>query len=87
MKGDVVAVEITCSDSPQPLSIHPLLLNDVNIHVYDNDIYYGSGTEQKAIAVVDSVLSFRFLQLNKFFVKNKTSGSNGRVVVVGTLED
>ena len=52
----------------------------------DADIRYGNGDLQEAIAVKNSVLSFKKLNLKHFFIKNKTAGSTAKVVVVGTYE-
>jgi len=61
-------------------------LIDANVHVYDNDIYYGDGVFTKAIAVSNSVITFRRINLDTLYIKNKTAGSNGRVVIVGVIE-
>jgi len=62
------------------------VLDDCNIHVMDADIKYGNGDLQEAVASVNSVLSFRKLNLKHFFVKNATTGSNAKLVIVGTYE-
>jgi len=58
---------------------------ECNIHVYDNDVYYGSGTTLKAVATANSVLTFRNGDLKDFFFKNKTAGNNGRIVAVASV--
>ena len=52
----------------------------------DNDIKYGNGDLQEAVASANSVLSFRKLNLKYFFVKNATAGANAKLAVVGTME-
>jgi len=52
----------------------------------DADIKYGNGDLQEATASVNSVLTFKKLNLKHFFVKNAVSGSDAKIVVVGTME-
>jgi len=52
----------------------------------NNGIKYGNGDLQEAIASSGSVLTFKKLNLKHFFVKNETSGSNAKLVIVGTYE-
>ena len=61
-------------------------LNDVNIHVEDNDIYYGDGRNQTATAVADSVITFRHINLKHFFCKNKVGAAVGNLSIVGTVD-
>lgn len=77
---------INVTDSAKSIENIDLILEDCNIHVMDNDIKYGNGDLQEAVASVNSVLSFRKLNLKYFFVKNATAGSNAKIVVVGTYE-
>ena len=82
----VFARKYYASDVVSRLENAPIFLDDVNIHIYENDIYYGSGTLVEAVATAGSVISFRHINLQDFFVKNYTAGSNGKIVVVGTYE-
>ena len=77
---------INVSDDPKSIENIDLTLEDCNIHVMDNDIKYGNGDLQEATASVNSVLTFKKLNLKYFFVKNAVSGSNAKIVVVGTME-
>ena len=77
---------VNVSDDPKSIENIDLTLEDCNIHVMDADILYGNGDLQEAVASVNSVLSFKKLNLTYFFVKNATAGSNAKIVIVGTME-
>jgi len=77
---------INVTDSAKSIENIDFILEDCNIHIMDNDIKYGNGDLQEAVASVNSVLSFRKLNLKHFFIKNATAGSNAKIVVVGTYE-
>jgi len=77
---------INVTDNAKSIENIDLILEDCNIHVMDADIKYGNGDLQEAVASVNSVLSFRKLNLKHFFIKNKTAGSNAKIVIVGTYE-
>jgi len=77
---------INVTDNAKSIENIDLVLEDCNIHVMDNDIKYGNGDLQEAVASVNSVLSFRKLNLKHFFVKNATAGSNAKLAIIGTYE-
>ena len=77
---------INVTDSAKAIENIDLVLEDCNIHIMDADIKYGNGDLQEATASVNSVLTFKKLNLKHFFVKNAVSGSNAKIVVVGTME-
>ena len=77
---------INVTDNAKSIENIDLILEDCNIHVMDADIKYGNGDLQEAVASVNSVLSFRKLNLKHFFVKNATTGSNAKLAIVGTYE-
>ena len=77
---------INVSDEPKAIENIDITLEDCNIHVMDNDIKYGNGDLQEAVASANSVLSFRKLNLKYFFVKNAIAGSNAKLAIVGTME-
>lgn len=86
MATDVWSDQITITDTPMRLTDYDLELFDVNIHIEDNAIKYGSGTNQTALAYVGYILFYRKLNLHKLFMKNASGGSIGKVSVVGVLE-
>jgi len=77
---------INVTDNAKSIENIDLVLEDCNIHVMDADVKYGNGDLQEAIASVNSVLTFKKLNLKHFFVKNATAGNNAKIVVVGTME-
>ena len=77
---------INVTDSAKAIENIDLVLEDCNIHIMDADIKYGNGDLQEAIASVNSVLTFKKLNLKHFFVKNATAGNNAKIVIVGTME-
>jgi hypothetical protein len=76
---------LTCGDTAKNLDPESIPFYDANIYIYDHDVYYGSGAVQDAIAPKNTVLSFRNGDIKDVFFKNKTSGSNGRIVIVATV--
>ena len=72
-------------DDPHNLTPESLPFYEANIHIYDNDVYYGNGTNITAIASANSVLTFRNADLKDIFFKNKVAGNNGKIVVVATV--
>ena len=77
---------INVSDDPKAIENINITLEDCNIHVMNNDIKYGNGDLQEAVASVNSVLTFKKLNLKHFFIKNAVSGNNAKIVIVGTME-
>jgi len=75
----------TIGDTAQPLIQHHVPFFEVNIHVYDNDVYYGDGTTMSAIAQAGSVLYFNRGSLRDLYFKNRTAGNDGVVVVSATV--
>lgn len=59
--------------------------HEANIHVYDNDVYYGDGVVMEAIAPVGSILYYDKGDLSHFFFQNVVPGSVGRVIAVATV--
>lgn len=72
-------------DAAHNLTAESVPFYECNIHIYDNDVYYGSGAVNKAVASANSVLTFRNGDLKDFFFKNKVAGNNGRIVVVASV--
>lgn len=58
---------------------------EMNMHCEDNNLYYGTGEECSAPFTVGDVVSFRNGNLRDIFIKNRTAGSNGKVVIVATV--
>ena len=82
---DTWAKTLTCGDNPQPLTTDDIVLEDVNLHVYDNAIYYGSGSQQLSKANANDVITYRRIRVNTIFFKNYTAGSNGRIEATGVI--
>lgn len=80
-----LSIEITVGDGSNPITLSKIPFHEANFHVYDNDVFYGDGTNMAAIAQAGSVLYFDKGDLNDFFFKNRTAGNDGRVVVVATV--
>lgn len=77
--------DITVVDTVQPFSQHNIPFHEMNFHIYNNDVLYGNGTKQIAIAQAGSVLYFDKGDLRHIYFKNRTAGNNGLVVAVGTV--
>jgi hypothetical protein len=97
-KGDILTVTLTTGDSANRLVEDPeVKFEDVNIHIYSNDAYYGNGpqvgyatqgaaTPNCSIARANDVLLFRHLYAHTLFFKSQTNGSAAVIVASGTLE-
>jgi len=81
----VYSTYITVADTVKSALTVDLELDDVNIHVEDNDVYYGDGTNMTAVAIADSVITFRHINLRHIYFKNKTGGSTAHLSIVGTI--
>jgi hypothetical protein len=80
-----IAVTAT-NDLPFQLTTDPtIFFDDVNIHVYDNNCYYGMGVQQSGVAIAGDVLPFRNVRAMDVWFKNYTAGQNTRIAFVGTL--
>jgi len=56
--------------------------------VYDNDLYYGNALDvSNAIIRTNAVVWFENLRPFDMLFKNFTPGSNGKVVIVGTIKE
>ena len=84
-KYTVYSKVVNVTDDPKSIENIDLTLEDCNIHVMQNDIKYGNGDLQEAVASANSVLTFKKLNLRHFFVKNATAGSNAKLAIVGTM--
>jgi len=60
--------------------------HEANLHIEDNDVYYGNGTTMTAIAVADAVISLTNGDLTDIYFKNKTAGNVAHVSVVATVD-
>lgn len=77
----------TITDAAAPFTTTAIPVYEVNIHIYDNDVYYGDGAVQSAIAQAGSVLYFPKIDLRDIFFKNRTGGNAARVVVAASTPD
>lgn len=80
------SLSITLSDD----AVHPVTENqvpfyDINIRCMTNAVNYGDGTGMEDYLSVGDVAYFRNGNLGDIFIKNKTAGSNGKVVITGTV--
>jgi len=82
-----LSLEKTITNNAAPFTTTAIPVYEVNIHVYDNDIYYGDGATQSAIAQAGSVLYFPKIDLRDLFFKNRTAYLNARVVIVASTPD
>lgn len=67
-------------------------LSDVNIPFYEmnircvsNPVYYGDGTIMDDYLNIGDVASYRNVNLRDIFIKNYTAGSNGQVIITGSI--
>jgi len=58
---------------------------EMNAHCLTNELYYGTGEVTEAPFGVGDVVSFKNGNLRDFFVKNRTAGNNGKVVIVASV--
>ena len=58
---------------------------EMNMHCETHNLYYGTGEECSAPFTVGDVVSFRNGNLRDIFIKNRTAGDNGKVVIVATV--
>jgi hypothetical protein len=96
--GQILTLTFTTGDTALPIVTDPSIqFEDVNIHIYSNDAYYGDGnkvnvatqaaaTPDCSVAKKDAVITFRHLILSTLFFKSYTSGSNAFIAVTGTLK-
>lgn len=60
------------------------VLTAVNIHAYDNPVYYGNAAGQEGIIPADNVAWFDgIVRPSDFWFKNVNAGNNAKVVIVG----
>lgn len=72
-------------DSITPLTEFDIPFYDMNMHCYTNPVYYGDGSTMSAYINDGDVVFFKNGNLRDIFIKNKTAGSNGQVVIVATV--
>ena len=72
-------------DGIEAITLNELPFYEANIHCYSNALYYGDGAIMEAYVNVGDVLSFKNGNLAELFIKNKTAGNNGQIVVVATV--
>jgi len=84
--GSTWAISLTTGDTAKPLSTDKLILTDVNIHVYTNAVYYGSGSQQKSKASANDVITFRWIDVSTIFFKNFTAGNNATIEATGVIK-
>ena len=95
--GDTLTLVITTLDTPSTLSDDDdLVYDDVNIHIYGANVYYGMGdvvvratqgaaTPNCSTATTGAVLSFRNLRVSTMKFKSFAAATPGTVVATGTI--
>jgi hypothetical protein len=88
---------LTGADTPAQLSSdESIFFDDVNIHIYSFDVYYGGGdavarsTQGAAIpncstALANAILTFRNIRISTIWFKNRVNLSNAVVIATGTI--
>lgn len=86
MVTDVFSRQYTIGDTQSWLEDADLTLFDCNLHIEDNKVKYGSGSNVTAVLNVGMVVWFREVNLHKLFFVNETGAAVGKVSVVGVLK-
>ena len=86
VKTTIYSKYFTCTDGGERLSPNEVKFLDLNIHVEDNDIYYGNEGSVTAVAKAGSVITLLGLgNLQDIIVKNKTAGNTAHLSIVGSI--
>lgn len=65
-----------------------IVLSSCNIHILDNDAYYGNAFNVSAPAFVNDVIFFEApIRPYDLMFKNYNAGSNTTIVIVGTIKE
>lgn len=84
--GSFISIDYTATaDAAFRLTHISTPFYECNVHIYGNDVYYGTGAVSSAVAAVNSVLTFKNADLKDLFFKNKVAGNNGNVVIVASV--
>jgi len=73
------------TDASEPITEFDIPYYEMNMHCYTNPVYYGDGSVMSAYINVGDVVFFKHGNLRDIFIKNKTAGNNGQVVIVATV--
>lgn len=93
----VITFSLTTADTAAPVSFDPFILDDVNIHVYGGDVFYGDSEHTVAVAQssatptcgiirANAVVWFANLVVKELWFKSYATGVPGYVVVTGTVK-
>jgi len=63
-----------------------IVLTSMNIHVYDQDIYYGNASKTPGIIRANAVAWFDDVRPFDLQFKNLTPGANATVVLIGSIK-
>jgi hypothetical protein len=96
LPGTVVTYDLTTGDIGQQAIVEPLMLRNVNIHVYAADVFYGSGikvstaTQSSAtptcgIIRANAVVWFDYCYITSMFFKSYVNATPGNVVIEGVV--
>jgi len=81
LKSYFLQIEYTATDDLKfRLVQNDLWIREANIHIYDNDAYYGDTNNQSGVIASGNGLTFQDFNLADIFFKNFGAGSNTRVV-------
>lgn len=61
------------------------LLKTANFHCYTNDLYYGNLSGQEGIIRANACVWFDNIRVADWWFKNVTAGSNGKIVIIGSV--
>lgn len=67
----------------------PLIFQELDIQILDNDAYYGDKNVQEFEVSAGDIISFRSssgINLTDIFFKNQGAGNNTKIVAVGLLK-
>ncbi len=77
---------VTVADTAHALINVSTPFYSCNLHVEDNDVFYGNGTNMTATAVADSVISLEKGDLAHIFFMNKVGAAVAHISVVATVD-
>jgi hypothetical protein len=95
-KGTQVTFALTTGDIGAPVTYEDVVFQDVNIHVYGADVFYGNGiavsnatqssaTPTCSIIRANAVVWFQYCYIKQVFFKSYVNATPGYVVVTGTV--
>lgn len=94
---NVITFALTTGDTALPVTFDPFILQDVNIHIYGADAYYGdsehtvqavqsSATPTCSIVRANAVVWFQNLVVKELWFKSYVTATPAYVVITGTVK-